>query len=908
VLYGRTAECAAVDRLLEDARSGRSGVLVLRGEAGVGKSTLLGYAAERAADGPEGMAVLRAAGIESEVELPFATLHQLLRPLLDRVGRLPEPQAAALNGTFGLAATPSDRFLLSVGVLSLLAEAAEERPLVCLLDDAQWLDQASADALVFVARRLAAEGVVLLFAARDPEVRRFDAAGLPELQLTGLEDAAAADLLAARPGAMAAEVRDRLLRAAAGNPLALVELPAMLEPAQLAGRAPLPDPLPVGARVERAFADRIQRLPPATRAALLVVAADDTGEVATVLRAGRLLELDGLALGPAETAGLVRVAGGRAEFRHPLVRSAVYRNAGFGERRAVHLALAESMDGAADADRRAWHRAAVAAGPDEPVAAELERSAERAQARSGYAAAAAALERAAELTGDGAARAGRLAAGANAAWLAGRPDWALGLVERAAGGAAPPRLGAELAQLRGQIELFCGSPADAHRILADGAAGIAAADPERAALLLAGAAQAAWVAGDTARAVAAAEQLAGLALPEGSPTGPPGRVYMGLAAFMDGDPARAAPLLRAVVEASPADAPPDQLMSAASAAMFLGDDRAASAARAAGAVGALPWVLQLVATVEAWTGRWGPAMASASEGLRLALETRQQIASAHQHGLLAWLAAAQGREPDCRAHAAAALEVAAPRGIAPQVAMAGWALGLLDLSAGRPAPACDRLQELATPGSGHGHPLLALWSAADLVEAAVRSGRAEAAPAALALLEGWAAAAGAPWGLALAARCRGLLAGGEEAEACFAEALDLHAAGGRPFDRARTQLLYGEALRRGRRRSQARGHLRAALDGFDQLGAEPWAERARAELRASGETARRRDPSTLTQLTPQELQIARLAADGATNREIAAQLFLSPRTVEYHLYKVFPKLGIASRAELARLPPLRADQ
>jgi DNA-binding CsgD family transcriptional regulator len=416
--------------------------------------------------------------------------------------------------------------------------------------------------------------------------------------------------------------------------------------------------------------------------------------------------------------------------------------------------------------------------------------------------------------------------------------------------------------------------------------------------------------------VATAEKLAGLALPEGSPARPLGRVYMGLAAFMEGDAARAAPLLRAVVAATPADAPPGQLLSAASAAMFLGDDGAAAgllaraglAARAAGAVGVLPWVLQLVATVDAWTGRWAPAMASASEGLRLALETRQQIATAHQHGLLAWLAAVQGREADCRSHAAAALEVASPRGIAPQVAMAGWALGLLDLSAGRPAPALDRLLELARPGSGHGHPLLSLWSAADLAEAAVRAGRPEAAPGAVALLEGWAAATGAPWGLALAARCRGLLADGEEAEACFAEALDLHATGGRPFDRARTQLLFGEALRRGRRRGQARGHLRAALDGFEQLGAEPWAERARAELRASGETARRRDPSTLTQLTPQELQIARLAADGATNREIAAQLFLSPRTVEYHLYKVFPKLGIVSRAELAKLAPLRADQ
>jgi len=693
VLYGRQAECAAVDRLLEAARSGRSGVLVLRGEAGIGKSSLLAYAAERAQGAPEGMLVLRASGVESEVELPFATLHQLLRPLLDRVAHLPAPQAEALNGTFGMATTPSDRFLLSVGVLSLLAEAAEERPLVCLLDDAQWLDQASADTLVFVARRLAADGIVLLFAARDPEVRRFDAAGLPELQLAGLDAGAAADLLTARSGRLADPVRDRLLQVAGGNPLALVELPAMLDPAQLAGRAPLPDPLPVGVRVERAFADRVRRLPETTRTALLVVAADDTGEMATVVRAGERLGLEARALGPAEAAGLVGLAGGRVEFRHPLVRSAVYRTAGFAERRAVHLALADALDGAEDADRRAWHRAAAAVGPDEPVAAELERTAERARARSGYAAAAAALERAAELTGDEVARSGRLLAGANAAWLAGRPEWGLRLLDRAVRSDPSPGLRAQLANLRGRIELFCGSPADAHRVLADGAAGITQVDPEQAAVLLAQAAQAAWVAGDVARTARTAEKLGGLALPEESPARPVARVFMGLGAFMEGDAARAAPLLRAVVAGFPPDAaPPDQLLFAAVAAMFLGDDaaaadllgRAGSAARATGAIGALPWVLQLTATVEAWTGRWAQATASASEGLRLARETGQEIPTSHQHALLAWLSAAQGREQDCRSSAAAALEVAVRRGIAPPTALATWALGLLDLSAGRP--------------------------------------------------------------------------------------------------------------------------------------------------------------------------------------------------------------------------------
>src|SRR5215813_13369964 len=370
VLYGRRQECAAVDRLLQAAREGRSGVLVLRGEAGVGKSALLAYAVGRA----QGMTVLRAAGVEAEVELPFAALHQLLLPLLDRLGRLPAPQAAALQTAFGLAAAPGDpyppgervgdRFLLSVGVLSLLADAAEQRPLVCLLDDAHWLDRASADALVFAGRRLGAESIGLLFAARDAQPRGFDAPDLPKLRLAGLDGKAAAGLLAdAISSALATGVRDRLLTAAGGNPLALLELPAALSAAQLAGRAALPDPLPVGAGVERAFAERAGRLPAAVRTMLLLIAADDTGEVATVLRAAHGLGLDAGALGPAEAARLVRTEIARVEFRHPLIRSAIYRAATFAERRAVHLALAGALEGVGQADRRAWHRAAAAVAP-----------------------------------------------------------------------------------------------------------------------------------------------------------------------------------------------------------------------------------------------------------------------------------------------------------------------------------------------------------------------------------------------------------------------------------------------------------------------------------------------------------------------------------------------------------------
>jgi DNA-binding CsgD family transcriptional regulator len=920
VLYGRHTECAAVGRLLRAARDGRSGVLVLRGEAGVGKSALLAYAADQAGDVAGGMTVLCAAGVEAEVQLPFAALHQLLRGGL---GHLPAVQAAALQAALGLAAAPGDRglggerlgdrFLVSVGVLSLLADAAEQRPLVCLLDDAHWMDQASADALVFAGRRLGAEGVGLLFAARDAEPRGFDAPGLPELRLGGLDSGAAARLLAdAVPSAPAAGVADRLLAAAGGNPLALLELPAALSPAQLAGRAPLPDPLPVGAGVERAFADRAARLPAAARTVLLLAAADDTGEAATVLRAAGRLGLDAGALGPAEAARLVRVAGGRVEFWHPLVRSAIYRAATFADRRAAHLALAGALDGAGQADRRAWHRAAAAAGPDDAVAGELERSAGRALARGGYAAAAAALERAAELTGQDPARARRLAAGAEAAWLAGRPRWAQELADRASRLDPPPRLRADLQQVRGRIELWCGSPVQAHRLLAAAATAIADTDPGQAAMLLLQAGQAAWSAGDVPKAIEVGQRLDTLAVPQDSTVRLMGRAFVGLAGLMAGDPAHAvhaAPLLRGVVSSARTAQDPVQLAFASHAALCIGDDaaaadllgRAVDAARAAGAIGTLAWMLAQAAILQAWTSHWPAAVASASEGLRLADETGEDNAAALHHSVLAWVAAVQGREQDCRAHADAALGQAARRALALPASLATWALGLAELGAGRPATALDRL---AAAGPGRGHPVAATFAAADLAEAAVRAGRPEAAPDAVARLEAWATATAAPWGLALVARCRGLLSDGDTAAGHFAQALELHAAAGRPFDRARTELVWGEALRRARRPSQARGHLRAALDGFEQLGAAGWAGRARAELRASGETARRRDPSTLTQLTPQELQIARLAAAGATNREIASQLFVSPRTVEYHLYKVFPKLGIASRAELARLAPL----
>jgi DNA-binding CsgD family transcriptional regulator len=903
MLHGRGRECARVDQLLAEARGGHSGVLVLRGEAGIGKSALLAYAADRA----EGMRVLRGVGVESESEFPFAAVHQLLHPARRYVEGLPPPQRAALDGVFGAGGDAgTDRFLVSIAVLGLLAEVAEEQPLVCLVDDAQWLDGASADALTFAARRLEAEGIVLLFAARDDDVRSFAAPGLPALRLLGLDDESAQALL---PTATAPQIRDRLIATAGGNPLGLLELPASLSAAQLAGTEPLPDPLPGAVEV---FGERVRRQPADTRTMLLVAAAEETGDLGVVLRAARALGVDAGALDHAEAGGLVRVEDAVVTFRHPLVRSAVYDGATWGRRQAVRRALAAVLDGDADGDRRAWHLAAAATGPDEEVAAGLERSARRARDRGGHAAAASAGERAADLTPDENSRARRLVAAAQSAWLAGQAARARVLLDRAVVPPGDPPLRAEADHLRGYIELLTGTPADAFAVLTAGSDLAAPAVPARAALMLADAGQIAWMTGDVHGLSHAAARLASLPSPGGAGT-VVARIVVALDTFLHGDTARAATLVRDGVRLAEALAAeqdePRALRLAGASAMFVGDDRhalalftrAAAQARARGDLDGLPGTLAPLASLEAWTGRYSAAAATAAEGLRLAQETGQENPAAHLRGVLAWLAAVQGRTDECRAAAEVAMRRATDRRLGPPAGIATWALGLSELGQGRPEAAFEHFAALAAAGPGEGHPIVTLFAAADTVDAAVRVGREDHARTALATLEGWAESTGSVWGHALAARCHGLLAVAGKSEGYFAEALALHSRGGRPFDTARTELAYGQALRRQRRRADARSHLRAAHDGFARLGADPWAELSRVELRATGERARRRDPGTLTQLTPQELQVVRLVTEGATTREVAAQLFLSPRTVDYHLHKVFTKLGIASRAELPRL-------
>jgi ATP/maltotriose-dependent transcriptional regulator MalT len=908
LLYGRDAERSIIGELLEGARESRGGVLVVRGEAGVGKSALLEDARERAS----GMQVLACAGIESESALPFAALHQLLRPALRHLETVPRPQAEALRGALGLAAArEDDRFLVSLAVLSLLAEAAEDRPLLCLVDDAHWLDDASADALVFASRRLEAEGIVLLFAAREGEAREFDAPELAELRLGGLDADAAAALLDRHAGvALSPEIRTRLVEATGGHPLALLELPSTLSEAQLAGSEPLLTPVPVGARLERAFLARVRRLREETQTLLLVAAADDTGELSTVLAAAARLDVGAETLDAAEEAGLATVRGTVLELRHPLVRSAVYQGAPLSKRRAAHRALASVLEGDAEADRRAWHRASASVGPDPAVVEELEHAAARARRRSGFVAASLAYERAAALTPDESERARLLTAAAESAWFGGRLERTRMLLERARPLASEPLQQADIDRYLGLVELTGGVPAEACRLLIRSAAAVVSVDGERALQLLNLASVAAFYADD----VAAAATIAELAREVDVEDTPFARalveLLVGLGAHYAGDLPRATARLRAALsleaelEGDALDARRVALLFGGRAATYLGDDEAARRSaqlaaaqmRSEGALGLLTPILPRLVHAEMWAGRWPAASASAREGLQLAREIGQHDLVAYQLVLLALIAAHRGQEDECRSLAAQAHELASARRFTVVTSFANWALALLELELGRTEEAFLRAREISTT------PAVLSMAGLDRIEIAVRAGEVATAHDWHAHYEAWAECAGAAWARAVALHGRALLADDdEESERLFEAALDLHAQAVRPFDRARTELAFGEFLRRARRPREAREYLRAALDGFEALGAELWAERARVELRASGQRARRRVGDTLDQLTEQELQIAHFVAQGLSNREVAAQLFLSPRTIAAHLRNIFRKLGISSRTELARL-------
>ncbi len=906
MLYGREAEGVRIAALLEDARESRSGVLVIRGEAGVGKSALLEDARERASD----MQVLSGSGIESEAHVPFAVLHQIVRPILGRLESLPEPQRGALRGALGLEVREGqDRFLISLAVLTLLAEAAEDRPLLCLIDDAHWLDPASSDALVFVGRRLEAEGIAMLFAVREREGYDFEARGLPELALGGLDPQAAAALIGRRANvALSPEARQRLVAATGGNPLALLELPEVLSEAQLAGAEALLSPLPVGERIERAFLARVHQLPKDTQTLLLVAAAEDSGELATVLSAAAQLGAASQALDAAEREGLARVRGDQLEFHHPLVRSAVYHSAPLSRRHIVHRALASVLNDESEADRRAWHHAAATVGHDPAVAKELDQAAQRARKRSGFAAASLAFERAAALTSNERQRVHRVIAAAENAWLGGRVERAAMLLTQAQPLASEPIQRADIDRYLGLIEMNDGSPADACQLLLRAAAEVGPLDGERALQLLFLASVAATWADDGEAAVAISQLAQGLAVDT-----PIGRMLValltGLGAHYEGDFATAAPALRLALSlATQLDdgsttEEPVALLFAGRAALFLGDDRAfyrinheaIVRARTAGLLVILTQILPRVGWAELWEGRWASAAANMNEGLRIAREIGQHDLVAYHLVQLALIAAHRGDEDECRSLAGESLELSSARRFALATESAHWALTVLELGLGRTEEALSHARAISNRGIG-------LWCMLDRIEAAVHAGERDAAREWLAYFEPWAENGGSAWARAVALHCRGLLSHDErECERLFRASLDAHAKASRPFERSRAELALGELLRRARRRVEAREHLRAALNGFEELGARLWAERSRMELRASGQVARRRDPSTRDKLTAQELQIVHLVAQGLSNREVAAQLFLSSRTIDFHLRNVFRKLNISSRTQLAGL-------
>jgi DNA-binding CsgD family transcriptional regulator len=907
MLYGREPERSRVGELLDGARQSRSGALVITGEPGVGKSALLEDACEQAGD----MHVLRGSGVESEAHLPFAALHQIVRPVLGLVENLPQPQAAALRGALGLAAGVSnDRFLVSLAALSLISEAAEQEPLLCLVDDAHRLDGASADALVFVARRLEAEGVVMLFASREGESRRFEPRGLPELRLGGLDSAAAGALIDEHARVtLSSEMRERLIAETAGNPLALIELPSTLSPGQLSGAEPVLAPIPVSARVERAFLERVRRLPAETQTLLLVAAVDDSGELATVLRAAAELGAAGEALDPAEQAGLAQVRAGRLELRHPLVRSAVYQGAPLSKRQAVHRALATVLDTEAEADRRAWHRAAASVAPDAGVVEELERAAERARRRSAFAAASLAFERTAALTEDEHQRARRLTAAGEDAWQSGHVQRARMLLERARPLTVDPIERADIARFLGLIEMTDGIPAHACRDLVRAAREVGPLDGGRALHLLSIASVSSIYAGEREISTEIATLARNLSLEDTPLVRLLVEFLLGLDAHFRGDFGAAAVRFRLALaqEIDQGDDLPavnlSWLLFAGRAAIYLGDDQAiaerareaAAQARAGGLLGVLSHILPRLGYADLWAGRWASALANTREGLGLGREHEQRYLVADQLAVLALVLAHRGDEEECRDRAAEARELATAHGFVPPAEFADWALTLLELGLGRAEEAFWHAREIEAT-------LLSFLGALDRIEAAVRAGEGEQACDWLASFEPWAESLEVAWARAVALHCRALLADDEaEAECRFREAIAVHADATRPFERARTELAFGEFLRRARHRVEAREHLQLALDAFERLGAALWAERARVELRASGRTARLRDPSTRDELTAQELQIAHFVASGLSNRDVAAQLFLSPRTIDFHLRNVFRKLGISSRVELVRL-------
>ncbi len=903
---------SALAGLVAAVRAGQSRVLVVRGEPGVGKTALLDELAGQVHD----CRVVRTAGMQSEIELAFAGLHQLLAPMLDHLEQLPEPQRDALRTVFGLSAgPPPDRFLVGLAVLGLLSEAAGEQPLVCVVDDQQWLDQASAQALGFAARRLAADPVGLVFAARVPGQ---ELAGLPELAVAGLAEGDARALLdSALTGPLDARVRDQIIAEAGGNPLALLELPRGMTPGELAGGFGLPAAVSLTGRIEDSFLRRLDALPAQTRRLLLLAAADPSGDPSLVWRAaGRLGLPVQVAAAEAAEAGLAEF-GARVRFRHPLVRSVAYRSASFTERQEVHRVLAEATDPQADPDRRAWHRAQAAAGPDEEVAAELERCAGRAQARGGLTAAAAFLERSVRLTVDPAHLVERTLAAAQASMQAGAFDKALGLLVMTEAWPLDEFAGARVDLLRGHMAFASGAGSDAPPLLLKAARRLEPLNLDLARETYLDAWGAALFAGHLAAGDLAEICRAALALPRSPHPGPVELLLDGLALLTtDGLPA-AAPALR---QAASAFAGADVSARVGLrwgwlgylAANVLWDHdgwrvivaRQVQLARNAGALEQLPLYLESAAMIAAWGGDFRAADSIIAEVEAVREATGSRFASLA--ALL--LPCLRGRQAEAVPLIDAMINAAEAGGQGVTVTFARWTAAILYNSLGRYDEAREAARQAVEDPSGF-H--VSMWALPELIEAAARSGNSQLAGDAVARLADTTQVSGTDFALGMEARARALVAEDDAADGLYADAIDrLGRARFRP-ELARAHLLYGEWLRRQGRRAQAREQLRTACGMLAEIGMEGFAERSRRELLATGETARKRRPAQAgavavaasQELTAQEAQVAQLARDGLSNPEIGARLFISTHTVQYHLGKVFAKLGISSRGQLHRVLP-----
>jgi DNA-binding CsgD family transcriptional regulator/tetratricopeptide (TPR) repeat protein len=899
-LRGRKAEREALRELLDAVRAGESRSLVVSGEPGVGKTALV----EDAVAAADGFRVLHAVGVEAEAELPYAGVHQLCRPVLGGVDGLPGPQREALQVALGAGEGPTpDRFLVALAVLSLLSGAAEEQPLLCVIDDEQWLDDASTMAISFVARRLLAEAIGIIFVSREPSA---SIAGLPELLLEGLGDADARALLAARMrGRFDDRVRDRILAETRGNPLALLELPQSLTPTELSGGFDLPDARSRAHRTEQTFLRRFESLPEPSRELLLAAAAEPVGDVALLWRVAGLLEIGPEAATPGERSGLIELDS-RVRFRHPLVRSAIYGAAAPEARRRVHAAIAEATDPEADPDRRAWHRAQAAPGLDEEVAAELEGSAARAQRRGGIAASASFLQRAAELTPDPARRGERAMAAAQAKLEAGAAEPAQELAEMAELAPLDELNRARLQRLRVQIAFAIRRDGDAAPALLEAARRLVHLDPEMARETGLEALGAGIYTGSMGDSIGALEELRAAPLP--APPRPTDLLFDGLAARVVDGYAAGAGRLREALEAFRREEGPNPISDrwlwlACRVTSDSWDDeawlelaeRGVARARTAGALDVLPIVAIQQSGTFIHTGRYSEALALGHE----AEEILRATGSAALMFPVPMLNAYRGREDETLAMIEAGRADALGGGRGTALSMVETAGAILCNGLGRYEDALAFAERAYAVGR------LARYAMApiELIEAAARCGRREVAEEALETLTERTQASGTDWALALEARSRALLSEGADADRLYAESVERLSRTRLAPHLARSQLLYGEWLRREARRVDAREQLRAAHETFLRIGADAFAERAGRELEATGGTVRKRGADTVDALTPQEAQIARLARDGLSNTEIGAQLFISPRTVQYHLRKVFAKLEITSRRQLGRVAP-----